>query len=316
MIASGARIEEEKKKKVWRPWEVTSQSDKKILDSKVTSQAVTQPSKKTRPYDENFPPLDRKIIRARTQPGKKAGKLSEDEQSKIKEVTSKEMPEWRDKSFTPKEISAMVLGKRKEIAMDFLGKKVTNTVSEEEQSKIKDTIKVAKKEAEEDWTMVSRGKTSNKRKANSIPGLGSPDQGIRCTGGATLMPKARDQPCRGGKLVEVKGFKHGLAGGAQTRRGLPGGAAKRGQDQNQNQNQNPAERVKRRKRTTKQEKEQQKTKEMEEQLLVTNDSEHGLQIIKTKEKGRGVKVIGDSCWQGQGEGRGGRERGRDQCFPC
>ena len=51
-----------------------------------------------------------------------------------------------------------------------------------------------------------------------IPGLGgplgSPDQGTVCTGGANLMSKAWDQPCRGDKLVAVKGFQHGLDGGA------------------------------------------------------------------------------------------------------
>ena len=48
----------------------------------------------------------------------------------------------------------------------------------------------AKKETEEDWTTVSRGKTSNKRKANWILGLGdqlgSPDQESVCTGRANL----------------------------------------------------------------------------------------------------------------------------------
>ena len=34
------------------------------------------------------------------------------------------------------------------------------------------------------------------------------------------MPKARKQPCRGGKLAPVKGFQHGLVGGGPPKRTL------------------------------------------------------------------------------------------------
>ena len=143
--------------------------------------------------------------------------------------------------------------------------------------------------------MVSRGKTSNKRKANSILGLGgplgSPGQGTVCTGGAILMPKAWE-------LVAVKGFKHGLAGGAPPKKamklkvrydpgspskevadvesgynqGLPGEAAKKKEVQNQNM----ADRVKRTGRKTQKDIEKEKIEEMEERLLLTDDSVHGL----------------------------------------
>ena len=42
-----------------------------------------------------------------------------------------------------------------------------------------------------------------------------------CTGGASLNEKAREQTCRGRKLVQVKGFRHGLFGGGPKKKRRP-----------------------------------------------------------------------------------------------